>query len=626
MAQQIQLRNDSTTAWETENPVLAQAEIGVDTTTKQFKIGDGTSTWTELDYYANEDLKLPTSIKDANGNDLIVFEKGDTGVARIHAVQDDLALRSARDIILYPGDDGPGKVYINWGDATISPNATNEVATIGYVQDAVNAVTGLDGVVTQTWGYPTGSSKAIRPLLAGEAIALKSSQSTAIRWHVRENSPSVVISPLIPSAAVVTATGDGDYFVDFTINTQDYAPTTSEHYYNVFAPNSVDYDGNFYPVSSTTTSLRLRYPTDPGTFNATNASIAQPSVYSQFEVNEDGAFVKIANWSDGPGGYSQSWHFTNNGSIHFPFGPSNSRTGSGDVLRFDESAYQAIISGPPSTSVRPDAQRLVIAGSDGYSGSTGEGGDIYLWAGVGGDAGGTGGDIKVDAGNGSGSGEGGTIKVRGGYSQTGTGGFVDIYGGDSYTQNGGQINIRAGQNSTGTGGGGQVYIQGGYSADPTLGGAITITTFQSAPITISGAGGEFLNDPAVPDNQIATHGYVATAKNTYPRILATDGPTPSLTHVGCLLYANLNSDNPTYVVPTDATLTFPIGSEIKFAGADTSGWIISAADTEAMTIIGENGAGYYGTNYNFFVPANSTATLLKVDDNRWILSGLRLTD
>ena len=140
MAQQIQLRNDSTAAWAEENPVLAQAEIGVDTTLGQFKIGDGESTWSELEFYAGgADLTLPTSIKDSNGDDLLVFEKGSTGVARIHAVQDDLALRSARDIILYPGDDGPGNVYINWGDATIAPDATNRVATIADIQAATTA-------------------------------------------------------------------------------------------------------------------------------------------------------------------------------------------------------------------------------------------------------------------------------------------------------------------------------------------------------------------------------------------------------------------------------------------------------------------------------------------------------
>jgi hypothetical protein len=50
MAQQIQLRNDNTAQWEYINPVLAVGEIGVDTTLGKFKIGDGTSTWTELQF------------------------------------------------------------------------------------------------------------------------------------------------------------------------------------------------------------------------------------------------------------------------------------------------------------------------------------------------------------------------------------------------------------------------------------------------------------------------------------------------------------------------------------------------------------------------------------------------
>lgn len=78
-------------------------------------------------------LTVPVTIKDTNENELLRIEKGYTGVTRIDALQDDLALRSARDIILYPGDDGPGNVYINWGDATIAPNATNRVATLADI-------------------------------------------------------------------------------------------------------------------------------------------------------------------------------------------------------------------------------------------------------------------------------------------------------------------------------------------------------------------------------------------------------------------------------------------------------------------------------------------------------------
>lgn len=76
-------------------------------------------------------LVVPTAIKDGDGNDFITFLRTSTGTARIETPQDDLSLRSARDITLFAGSEGPGNVYIGWGDATITPDATNRVATIG---------------------------------------------------------------------------------------------------------------------------------------------------------------------------------------------------------------------------------------------------------------------------------------------------------------------------------------------------------------------------------------------------------------------------------------------------------------------------------------------------------------
>lgn len=99
------------------------------------------------------DLVIPFTMKDTNGDDLLSFEKGGTGVTRINAVQDDLALRSARDIILYPGDDGPGNVYINWGDATYTPDATNKVATIADIQAAnTGDITFVDNTISSETG------------------------------------------------------------------------------------------------------------------------------------------------------------------------------------------------------------------------------------------------------------------------------------------------------------------------------------------------------------------------------------------------------------------------------------------------------------------------------------------
>jgi hypothetical protein len=85
-------------------------------------------------FTSDTDLVIPVAIKDDNGDDFITFTRTSTGTARIESPQDDLSLRSARDITLFAGEEGPGNVYIGWGDADLTPDATNRVATIGDIQ------------------------------------------------------------------------------------------------------------------------------------------------------------------------------------------------------------------------------------------------------------------------------------------------------------------------------------------------------------------------------------------------------------------------------------------------------------------------------------------------------------
>ena len=167
------------------------------------------------------------------------------------------------------------------------------------------------------------------------------------------------------------------------------------------------------------------------------------SVYSQVDAQNDGIWIKNADWSGGPGSYAHYWHFTNEGSIVFPTltTPLKSGTANSQTLRFGDPSDQVIITGPEATAAYPTSQRLIIQGSTGYTGTTGEGGDIYLWAGKGGNGGGSGGDIKIDAGVGMDTGQGGTIKIRSGNSENGTGGFLELNSG--YGLSTGDITISA---------------------------------------------------------------------------------------------------------------------------------------------------------------------------------------
>ena len=50
MTTRLQQRRDTAANWTSANPTLAQGEIGFETDTKKFKIGDGSTAWTSLAY------------------------------------------------------------------------------------------------------------------------------------------------------------------------------------------------------------------------------------------------------------------------------------------------------------------------------------------------------------------------------------------------------------------------------------------------------------------------------------------------------------------------------------------------------------------------------------------------
>jgi hypothetical protein len=46
----IKIRRDTSTNWSSVNPILAAGEIAFETDTDKIKVGDGSSTWSQLDY------------------------------------------------------------------------------------------------------------------------------------------------------------------------------------------------------------------------------------------------------------------------------------------------------------------------------------------------------------------------------------------------------------------------------------------------------------------------------------------------------------------------------------------------------------------------------------------------
>jgi hypothetical protein len=76
MAIQIQFRRGTAAEWTAANPILALAEMGVETDTEKFKLGDGSTAWNALSYGGIKGDKGDKGDKGEKGDK---GDKGDTG-------------------------------------------------------------------------------------------------------------------------------------------------------------------------------------------------------------------------------------------------------------------------------------------------------------------------------------------------------------------------------------------------------------------------------------------------------------------------------------------------------------------------------------------------------------------
>jgi outer membrane protein assembly factor BamB len=332
------------------------------------------------------------------------------------------------------------------------------------------------------------------------------------------------------------------------------------------------------------------------------------------------AFTNVVIESDDG---NHAWTFAQNGSLKLPSlnntGYENGYSLNGPTLRLggENDPYdQVIITGPEPDSNNASAQRLVIQGQRGYGTwnqpVAGEGGDVYIWGGVGGEGsdggnyyGGSGGDIKIRGGQGQNN-DGGYVKIEGGdtadWNNTGsTGGYIEINGGDGLysNSNGGDVNIRGGRKSSGgTGNNGQVYIRTGVNSEHEWmfdnGGSLSLPTNGRVGFNNGYVG----QDTTIDNNALRLSGGVDVGIYT-------------------------NEDAKRWLFKTDGKLELPVGGDIVDssgnsvlgAGADTNVWV----QTFASDTVGDNVIAATSVEYD---PDGNVIALFSHDDtnnsNRYI--------
>jgi hypothetical protein len=261
----------------------------------------------------------------------------------------------------------------------------------------------------------------------------------------------------------VVATTDGN-FVTVDINSAGGGGGNANTGNVTFNNVNIIGDGNLYLQPNPANSdayLDIYLTTGPDIHiagNSENVIIGRDSG-ANVTVGIDGNVTVRAD-----NGTPQVWTFATDGSTIFPTlttqrGDISSGTITGQTLLFGDATQEAIISTPDGNDTDGiNSQRLVINPGQGYD--SGEGGDIYLWAGRGGNNNGSGGDVKIRGGYAPADGTGGYIRMDGGESQgLGAPGFIEITGGQGGAY-GGYVQITGGVGGNGIGG--AVDIIGGY--------------------------------------------------------------------------------------------------------------------------------------------------------------------
>lgn len=154
MAVQIQLRNDTAANWTAANPILAVGEMGVETDTDLFKLGDGATAWNSLGYGGVQGtaggFDTAQTVEDKSAN--YSLSSGDEGKlitnsAAITITVDDVLsvgeqvdfLQNSADVITFAAGSG---VTLNSKDSALTTGGQYAPASVKCVASGVYVLVG----------------------------------------------------------------------------------------------------------------------------------------------------------------------------------------------------------------------------------------------------------------------------------------------------------------------------------------------------------------------------------------------------------------------------------------------------------------------------------------------------
>lgn len=231
MATRMQQRRGTAAQWTAANPTLAAGEMGFETDTNKFKIGDGTNNWASLTYFVDGSIVFDSS--EVNSlvtnaiNDLI-----DGAPAALNtlneiaaSLNDDATLYTTlTNLITTSGNDTLANLAAHYGSGTNVHGIadTSELSTQTYVDNAINTfadlTTNIHGIAntevlaTQTYAGEAASNAVTQHLAVTtnvhgiadtSALATQSYADSAVSTH---NSDTTSVHGISNTAVLATLT------------------------------------------------------------------------------------------------------------------------------------------------------------------------------------------------------------------------------------------------------------------------------------------------------------------------------------------------------------------------------------------------------------------------------------
>jgi hypothetical protein len=229
MATRMQQRRGTAEQWTTADPILAPGEIGFETDTSQFKIGDGVNNWSDLSYFKNlEDLGgtlddyVALTQKGANGGVASLDSQGHIPIGQLANLIDGApanldTLNEISDMLGQLNDHASASTNIHGiaNTANLIDQTALDVILGGYITTAA-----LDPAIDTIVGTHSADTTSVHGITDTAALATKTYADTAVSDHT---SDSTNVHGISDTSALATKT-----YADDAVSTHS-SDSTSVH-------------------------------------------------------------------------------------------------------------------------------------------------------------------------------------------------------------------------------------------------------------------------------------------------------------------------------------------------------------------------------------------------------------